>query len=256
MDYSKNTTIKIKGGLGNQLFQYSFAIFLEQNFNKTVTLDISWFDQQSLRRFQLPEFFNEPILNTMKEKKRNFLQKVVSYKSENIISFLLKKKINIPLNYFDGYWQDIFYAKYLVFDKYFKKELFLKKNEKNYYVVHLRRGDFLTSGSTVQNPLTDDHYLKYINLFNDKPIYILSAEKDEAVNLSKKINSKSEYIDCNEIEAFNIIYNASGGIASNSTFCWWPIFLSESRNWFFPYKYRKKKNIFELNLAINNTIII
>jgi hypothetical protein len=93
MDYSKNTTIKIKGGLGNQLFQYSFAIFLEQNFNKTVTLDLSWFDQQSLRRFQLPEFFNEPILNTMKAKKRNFLQKVVSYKSENIISFLLKKKL-------------------------------------------------------------------------------------------------------------------------------------------------------------------
>ena len=80
MDYSKNTTIKIKGGLGNQLFQYSFAIFLEQNFNKTVTLDLSWFDQQSLRRFQLPEFLNEPILTT-KIFKKNFCQKLLSYRS-------------------------------------------------------------------------------------------------------------------------------------------------------------------------------
>ena len=255
MDYSKNTTIKIKGGLGNQLFQYSFAIFLEQNFNKKVTLDLSWFDQQSLRSFQLPEFLNEPILTT-KIFKKNFCQKVLSYRSENIISFLLKKKINLPLNYFDGYWQDIFYAKYLLFDKYFKKHLFLKKIIQDYYVIHLRRGDFLTSGSNVQYALSDDHYLKYVNLFDDKPIYILSTEKEEAIKLSKKINSKSEYVDCNDIEAFNIIYNSSGGIASNSTFCWWPIFLSECRNWFFPYKFLKKKNILELNLAIDDTILI
>jgi hypothetical protein len=104
--------------------------------------------------------------------------------------------------------------------------------------------------------LSDDYYLKYLNLFNDKVIYILSSDTEDALNFKKKLNLNVEFLNVSDAEAFSIIYNASGGIASNSTFCWWAIFLSETRNWFFPYSWLKKKNIINQNLNIKNTILI
>ena len=46
-------TIKIKGGLGNQLFQYAFALFLKNKFHAEINLEISWYKEQSFREFQL-----------------------------------------------------------------------------------------------------------------------------------------------------------------------------------------------------------
>jgi hypothetical protein len=253
MDFSKSATVKIQGGLGNQLFQYSFAIFLKKHLKTNINLDISWFDKQDLRKFQLNDFLTGPLFDTIKLES-NIYNKILSYRSEKFISFLLKKNFFTPINYFDGYWQDIFYAQYLTSEQYFKKNIFLKKFTKDYYVIHLRRGDFLSS--KVHYILSDEHYLKHIQLFNDKIIYILSSNKEDALNFMKKTKANVEFIDCDDMEAFALICNASGGIASNSTFCWWAIFLSDCRNWLFPYRWLKKKNIIDHNLNIKNTILI
>ena len=59
-----------------------------------------------------------------------------------------------------------------------------------------------------------------------------------------------------EVDSFGLIFNAKGGISSNSSFCWWAIYLSENRNWIMPYQWLKKENIFDKNLQIKNTLII
>ena len=107
-------TIKIKGGLGNQLFQYAFALFLKNKFHAEINLEISWYKEQSFRKFQLnnllannefslvnsvPSFFNKRINHT--------------YLSENLITFLIKKNLFLPINFYDGYWLDIFFANFL-----------------------------------------------------------------------------------------------------------------------------------------------
>ena len=51
MDNKKAKIVYIKGGLGNQLFQYAFANFLSRKFNFDITLNISWFHNQKLRKF-------------------------------------------------------------------------------------------------------------------------------------------------------------------------------------------------------------
>ena len=68
-----------------------------------------------------------------------------------------------------------------------------------------------------------------------------------------KIDLKIKPIECNYIDAFNIIYNSKGGITSNSTFSWWPIFLSKNNNWVFPKKWLINKNIYQANLFIPGT---
>jgi len=248
-------TIKIKGGLGNQLFQYAFALFLKNKFHAEINLEISWYKEQSFRKFQLNNLLANNEFSLVNSVPSFFNKRInQSYLSENLITFLIKKNLFLPINFYDGYWQDIFYAKYLIYEKYFNKKIFLRKFSEDYYVIHLRRGDFLNSST--HHVLSDEHYLKYINLFNDKIIYILSSNKEDALNFIKKTNATVKFIDCDDIEAFGIIYNASGGIASNSTFCWWPIFLSECRDWFFPYRWLKKRNIIDHNLNIKNTILI
>jgi hypothetical protein len=50
MVYKKSAVIKIQGGLGNQLFQYAFAIFLKKNLEAKINLDLSWFENNNLRK--------------------------------------------------------------------------------------------------------------------------------------------------------------------------------------------------------------
>ena len=251
----KFKTVKIKGGLGNQLFQYAFALFLKNKFGAEVNLEISWYKEQSFRTFELnnllafnrfalvnstPSFFNKRINQ--------------SYLSENLITFLIKKNYFLPINFYDGYWQNIFFANFLKDKNFFKSDILKKKINEDYYVIHLRRGDFRSSKAHIV--LSDEYYLKFVEVFKDKKIYIISEEEEDAFNLIKKIKLDIEYYKCNDLEAFSIIYNAAGGIASNSTFCWWAIFLSESRNWLMPYQWLKKINIIDSKLAIPKTILV
>ena len=112
MDNKKAKIVYIKGGLGNQLFQYAFANFLSKKFNFDITLNISWFNNQKLRKFELNNFlnnFNYPITNVGSK----IIDKIFAYRTEFIISNLLKKNLSLPIRSFNGYWQDIFFAEFL-----------------------------------------------------------------------------------------------------------------------------------------------
>lgn len=247
----ENKIVVVKGGLGNQLFQYSFAKFLSQEFNLKISLDVSWFNTQNLRSFELNNFLIKSEFEVINSN-RNFFNKLISYRSENFFTQLLKKEILPPIKFFDGYWQDIFFAKYLKY-KNFNTEKLYKNNQDEYYVIHLRRGDFTTS--RVHHTLPNSYYIENLELYRDKKLYILSANENDALQFIEELKINATYLPTNEISAFNLILNASGGISSNSTYCWWAIYLSKSRNWILPYRWLKKKNIFEHNLAIENTII-
>ena len=255
MAYQKSTVVKIQGGLGNQLFQYAFAVFLKKNLEAKIDLDLSWFENQNLREFQLNQVlinvnFNQVKLNI------GIFNKILNYKSELLITYLAKHKYFFPIKIYNGYWQDVFFANHLKDINYFNNNIFLKKYSGEYYVLHLRRGDFFTSN--LHTVIQDEHYQRFVNLFIDKKIYIISNDKESALVLKEKLNSLAdvEYIECGDIEAFGIIYNAKGGIASNSTFCWWPIYLSGSQNWIMPYHWLKNKNIFDQNLNIDGTLVL
>jgi hypothetical protein len=248
-------TVKIKGGLGNQLFQYAFALFLKNQFDTEVNLEISWYKEQSFRRFELNNLLAHNRFSLINSAPSFFNKRINhSYLSEKLITFLIKNNYFLPINFYDGYWQDIFFANFLKDKSFFKSDILEKKINEDYYVIHLRRGDFKNSEAHIV--LSDEYYLKFTEIFKDKKIYIISEDEGDALNLKKKTKINLEYYKCSDLEAFSIIYNSSGGIASNSTFCWWAIFLSESRNWLMPYQWLKKSNIIDSKLAIPQTILI
>ena len=181
--------IRIKGGLGNQLFQYAAAYSLAQRLGQEVAIDSSFFPQQSLRGFKLD------LLNIEKHNiisKENSLLKM--YKNRYINKFLRQincrffpcgqnmkylletrsdlvpefftlhnKDLNV---YMDGYYQSEAYFQkhrkelisqflpiYPMEEEYRKILLEIQKHEA--VAVHVRRGDFLKA----QNDHNPNHYL-------------------------------------------------------------------------------------------------
>lgn len=49
-------TVRIKGGLGNQLFQYSYAMYLKEKYYEEVRIDPSSYWRDRLRSYQLDHY--------------------------------------------------------------------------------------------------------------------------------------------------------------------------------------------------------
>ncbi len=250
--------IKFKGGIGNQLFQFAFYKFLKSK-NYEVDIDLSWYEEikKTKNNLTFRKFALNDIINNFPETilyRRNFKDKILSFRSENLKTYLAKKNIFYS-DFFDGYWQDIYFARHINLSDIKDNLRQLNHNlPKKYYILHMRYGDFRTSDA--HECLSENFYLDNINKLEKYPIFVLTDDYEQAELIIKKTKRKIKILNTNDIEAFSIIFNSEGGIASNSTFCWWPIFLSKNRNWFMPKKWLKNKDIFQANMYISGTNII
>ena len=104
--------VKFKGGIGNQLFQFAFYKFLKSK-NFDVGIDISWYeDVQNKNNLTIRKFALNSIINNFPDTiiyKKNLQDKILSFRSENLKIYLAKKNLFYS-NFFDGYWQDIYFA--------------------------------------------------------------------------------------------------------------------------------------------------
>ena len=91
----------------------------------------------------------------------------------------------------------------------------------------MRYGDFKSSKAHVC--LSENFYLDNLDKLKKFPIFVLTDDEEQAEQIIKKTKQQITILNTSDIEAFSIILNSEGGIASNSTFCWWPIFLSKNK---------------------------
>lgn len=253
--------VKFKGGLGNQLFQYGLYKYFESK-NYKVYADLSFYQNQkkykkiSKRKFYLNKILKKN-LNVIK-KSKNIYQFLISQRLEKFFTKLFKLDINLPLSSWEGYWQDIFFAKY-VRKKDFKEEFFktFEKIPKKYFILHYRSGDFKYSESHIV--INHNYYLKALKRFKKLPIIALSDDNKNLKKMLKKININKKIIELkklNTLDSFKILVSANGGICSNSTFSWWASFINEEKNWVYPYKWLKNINTQDTNLKISKNKII
>lgn len=197
-------TIRIKGGLGNQLFQYASGYALAQRLNQPITLDYSFFSTQTLRGFKLGNFrLPEAITMTTDKQfpivellKGRCVNKAVRQLNRRVITcgksdYLLETKSDLvpefyTLNseniYMDGYFQsELYFLNYrqtllqqlqpnYEFDQAVKK--IMDEVEKcNSVAVHVRRGDFLKVQNN-RNPrlylLPEDYYQNALNYIGNQ----------------------------------------------------------------------------------------
>lgn len=180
--------VRIKGGLGNQLFQYALGYSTARRLNTKLVQDISFFPGQTLRGYKLNSLktdFTKTENGSSSKKaeliKNKYLNKFLRIRDREVISLGKNRKYILETKsdmigavqsdccknlYIDGYYQS---------EKYFKdyREDLIRQYmpayepEKEYtdalniiqscdsVAVHVRRGDFLKA----QNDPNPNHYL-------------------------------------------------------------------------------------------------
>ncbi len=274
-------TLKLKAGLGNQMFQYAYARALAIKNKTGLFIDTSWYSNISTkdtsRVFLLDKFnINATVLDTTSKSESvstsaSYMQRPLPKLWHKLMRKLFSKSDYIYYyklanlqdgSIVEGYWNT---------DKYFRnfkdvisKELTLKSplspaglskkswiddqisQGKYLILIHVRRGDYATNPHANKfHGLIDSKYYKqavqriaseytYINRSNTTFVISTDDESWTKENVEGWINmngfqtfwiSDSQIPDYEEIHLMSLCHHY---IIANSTFSWWPAWLSST----------------------------
>jgi hypothetical protein len=227
---------KLQGGLGNQLFQWAYALNLSIEHKTTFFIDISSYNNQigiTQRSFSLNKFKNLN-LNIYDGQKINPL--VTISDDFNYKNFLYYEFLNYYLN---GYWQSEKYFK--ANEKTIKKELSINEDdklkilskypqlEKNSISLHIRRTDYVNQQHN--HPVQTIEYYKNALDFIGEYNYLLIFSDD--INWCKENLQFSNMIfieNNDEITDMQIMSLCKNNIIANSSFSWWGAWLNNNPN--------------------------
>ncbi len=251
--------IKIKSGLGNQMFQYAFAKTWQALSNDKVLLDISHFKLENLHNgFELAELFNIDLpiaaedevkrIGTIPDSfvnriRRKYLTKPTHYIEneelfdKNVFSFK-------DDHYFEGYWQNEKYFEPIkqninsIFS--FKKPLNAESCEAEKQItsktasIHIRRGDYLLKMNSFLNVCDLAYYEKALQTLKGKTeidrIIVFSDDSPWCRDNLNTGNIPVVYADWNTgRDSWQDMYLMSRcmyNIIPNSSFSWWAAYLN------------------------------
>lgn len=212
--------VRIKGGLGNQLFQYAVGYSMARRLGVDLVIDNSFYPNQTLRGYKLNDLkiecngvvkFELPsVIKMAKKKSVNKILRtfhVTTIPCGNNTTYLLECKPGIVEEYFNDYTGNVYIDGYYQSEDYFGeyREDIRSQIKPNYemepeyqsaeaevkscssVVVHVRRGDFLKAQyeSNPRHYLLGEQYyrnaLKYIEEKVEHPIFFWFSDDIEWV---------------------------------------------------------------------------
>ena len=268
----KYAIVEIKGGFGNQIFQYSFAKYLESvgfkvlynlsffkssNYSNNVTerkfllKELSCkIDEASNTLQQLSDKLNY-VINSKKIKKNfPFINNYIyQYFKEKDYDKDLEYKDFAIINNFDGYWQtNIHHLKTQkesllnIFDINYQDIDSLNNNK---ILIHVRRQDYLK----LEINLPENYYKNCIDLlkkeFEELEFDIFTDDKDWVLNQNVFSGYGKIYGgDIDPIDSFKKMLCYKHFIIANSTYSYLAAFFGEKQNSkiLMPYRWSMKKN--------------
>lgn len=262
--------VNIKGGLGNQMFQYAFACKLKQvHPDESILFDLKDYKGYILNKYELKSVFDIDLqtpsflqlLNMTSPFSSNLLYGKVIRKVFKILGLRKKEIIEkgnfnyhpefLQINedaYYDGYWSNVKYFEdirdILLKDFSFKKELKEKAKQTlglikstNSISIHVRRGDYLLFD--IYKGICDINYyqkaIEYINSRVENPHYFVFSN-DLAwckENLSIYLDNYTFVEDNTGQDNYvdmQLMMNCKHNIIANSTFSWWGAWLNQNDN--------------------------
>jgi hypothetical protein len=251
-------SVRLYGGLGNQLFQFFAGYSLALTKNVNLNLDCSWLSAESshqnsnLSDFRFISDLDIDIVNNKKKSKK------VSQKFNWVIrEFHLSPRItklhvpketgyvnlvNLPKGVeLRGYYQSYLYLDTVMESKHFwdwsLKNEFQSRNSGNSIAIHFRGGDYLLPGSSYVC-LNENYYLNAIervrSIFPDSPILVFSDDKSHAEDIISRLgNIEFSFFPDQGMTAAQVLSemsNCRAIIGSNSTFSYWAGMLARKES--------------------------
>jgi hypothetical protein len=266
----KKAVVFIKGGFGNQLFQFAFANYLKIN-NYKVTLNTDLFrvigtstpreltipinnfgfkEQSSISKQILKTGMIFEANNKIRSSKLHLLFKDYKYtKNNQDILTLDAKRL-----FFNDYWKDMKYidaSKRSMINSLKKNEIINSgfKESNDFAMIHVRRGDFVKD----DRHLNIDFYKKGLQMIKSNKINIKydiftddydwvsrqsifqDAENIFGQKSIKNDNSKIDGIDAMDdkdetIETFSRMLRYKHFIVGNSSFAFWAAYLKSNED--------------------------
>jgi len=255
----------LKGGLGNQMFQYAAGLALSLEKNTGHKVDLTHFDNQDSFANETPRPFLLDRLNTHYEIASQEDLRLVKYPIPvisnvmNILNAFLvgRNYIKYPLHigkhiYLDGYFQkqEYFgkYASQIIQEFQLKKEHetkeFLKmvneiSKDENSVSVHIRRGDYITNPGANKHhgTLSNTYYEDACKFLNDRlgeiNLYVFSDDIEWVKeNMSFLTAYKVTYVSSPELigaQEVSLMSKCKHNIIANSSFSWWGAWLNQNK---------------------------
>jgi hypothetical protein len=258
--------LKIKGGFGNQLFQYASAFSLAKRLNKKLYVESSFFEEKRFESAWKLPFLDLDILAVDSE----VVSELRSHPTNGVLWKRLLRRMPFPNPYNKrSYFLDEmnfkvdsgFYnlqSPVLLEGWFLKPDYFIGSRSEllklfrprfelspscNQYVqrvssvnsvsIHVRRTDYVNNPLFVN--LDEDFYVAAIDVIKDlvkDPVYfVFSDDVDWCKNFFKKMQIACEFVQCDgdqaDLEDFEVMKNCRHQIIANSSFSWWAAFLNE-----------------------------
>ena len=250
--------IKIKGGLGNQLFQYAVGRAVALHHKSPLKLDLTIFKTYDLHKYLLDHFAIQADMATENEiselkggnnllfsaLRKARVVKRKSYFKEKRSSYFDASVFKNNFVYLDGYWQNELYFSAI-------RELLLVElsphcskidsscsylesiKENNSVSLHVRRGDYLNLKNI--NVLDVGYYKKaveYVRKIVEKPTFFIFSDDLEWCKKSLGFLDDCIYVDYTqtEIEDLKLMSFCRHNIIANSSFSWWGAWLNKNPN--------------------------
>ncbi len=257
--------INLNGGLGNQLFQYSFGMAINYEFGYNVKFCDRFINKKQIKiqdifnvKYNLAESddYSKIIGNLLiNEQLRSYFLRIMRKFGIREFKNFIIENYNYPFSslpslnnkFFYGYWQNFeFFMKHLNsikktlkfksdnnLDNLFKD---LKSNYTHVVCLHLRLGDYKSiKNKKVYADIPKNYYHDAIAKFEKnlkKPLFILFSDQIKFVD--KKLINKDNIITASSFNLgqendFYLMSLCDAYIFSNSTFSLWAAYLSEKK---------------------------
>lgn len=241
-----NTTLILRGGLGNQMFQYALAIALRAKGHRVFFNNAMYGIAQMHNGYELDRVFgveekmvpanvvNSTLARTLVRFHPTCLVASDSLKYNDML-------IHKPKRFINGYWQDERYFKNVAvevkdafrFKHIDDRNLDIAKEMYNCNSVslHVRRGDYATFGMSLMNK---DYYFRtveYVKACVDAPrFYIFSDDTEESEKIAKDMGIDYSLICHNtgndSYKDMFLMSQCKHNIIANSSFSWWGAWLN------------------------------
>jgi len=246
--------VRLSSGIGNQLFQYAFAVYLRDYYGDVVYLEKSSFKYRTAHRRCSIDMISElPVISdwriyTNYPKPICILSKAL-FDINPFVKCITDSNLTYPFNnkllYFDGFWQtDFFITQVKNFKSYFQPKetmpAFLVEylediRHSDSISMHVRRGDYFSDEFRDRYGVcNEDYYQRALDLMmetvDNRKLFVFSDDLDWVKN-HLTLPDDTVLIRNEEVYPYWYIYLMSfckDNIISNSSFGWWGAFLNEN----------------------------